>query len=279
MSGGAPDTITVVISTFERPAACERALLSVLAQVHKPLEILICDDGSRDETPVRFRDWERRRPEVRYLRLDTNNGTPAATRNLGVSEARGSWVAFLDDDDEWLPEKLARQLAAIADETVELIATNALRSGGHLYFANAPAALWPTRADVLAANPIITSSVLVRRSLAGFPTATWMRGIEDYAAWLALADRGTRMLVLGDPLVRYEDAATDRLSAARATRELAVTRLLWRRALERPVQLAKLRAAMRRTLQTACVVVIDARAVLRARGRAALPRSGAPRRG
>jgi glycosyltransferase involved in cell wall biosynthesis len=261
------DAISVVITTFERPEACERALTSALDQADEPLEVLICDDGSSDDTPTRFREWERRHEKVRYLRAPTNTGTPAAARNLGIAHARGSWIAFLDDDDEWLPEKLARQRAAIATETADVIATNALRSDGSVYFPDAPPTHRPTRGDLLRTNPIITSSAVVRRSFAGFPETVWMRGIEDYAAWLALADRGARFLVLGEPLLRYQDASSERLSVARAYRELAVARLAWKRAVRRPIDAANLRAAVRKTAGAVHVVRTDTLAAARTRAR------------
>jgi glycosyltransferase involved in cell wall biosynthesis len=259
------DAISVVISTYQRPEACERALRSALEQTASPLEVLVCDDGSTDETEARMRAWERRDERVRYLRIPHNSGTPAATRNLGIEHARADLVAFLDDDDEWLPDKLAAQLAAFLAEPTDVIASNALRTDGSLYFADAPPLLRPTRAEMLAANPIITSSAVVRRSVVGFPTARWMRGIEDYAAWLALADRGTRFIVLGEPLLRYQDSSSQRLSAARAHRELAVARLAWRRAARRPIESASVKAAARKTAGAIYVVSGDLLGSVRAR--------------
>jgi glycosyltransferase involved in cell wall biosynthesis len=269
LASSAQDAISVVIATFERPEACERALRSVLAQTVAPLEVLICDDGSADETPQRFGEWERRCEQVRYLRVPTNTRTPASARNLGIANARADWVAFLDDDDEWLATKLELQRAAIDSGHADVIGTNALRRDGSPYFPDAPSTLTPSGAEMLAANPIITSSVVMRRSLAEFPTAVWMRGIEDYAAWLALADRGAHFLVLGEPLVRYQDVAADRLSAARAYRELAVARLAWQRLGQRPFEPGNARNAARRTAGAAFVVAADALTAARTRARRA----------
>lgn len=261
------DAISVVISTFERPDACERALRSVLAQSEQPLEVLVCDDGSRDDTPARFRAWARRCSRVRYLRTPRNTGTPAAARNLGIDSVRGKWIAFLDDDDEWLPGKLARQRSALAAEDADVIATNAVRSDGTAYFRDAPASLKPKRGDLLRGNPIITSTALVRRTLVRFPTARWMRGIEDYAAWLELADRGARFLVLGEQLVRYEDASDERLSAARVRRELAVARLAWNRARRRPLDMGNARALLRKSAGAIYVAADDGWRAARGRSR------------
>jgi glycosyltransferase involved in cell wall biosynthesis len=242
------DDISVVITTFQRPDLCERALASVLEQSVLPLEVLVCDNGSRDDTEERFRAWQERCGLVRYLRAPLNSGTPATTRNLGIDQARGEWIAFLDDDDVWLPEKLSRQLSVIGETTADVIATNALRRSGGLYFAGAPELLEPTRRDLLAANPVITSSAIVRRSVAHFPTDAWLSGIEDYAAWLEVNDAGGRIVVLGEPLVLYEDSEPVRLSSSNTRRRSALARLAWQRAVRRPFDGDRIRFAINATL-------------------------------
>jgi glycosyltransferase involved in cell wall biosynthesis len=82
----------------------------VLNQTFAPLEVIVVDDGSTDETESVAREFG-----VRYIRLEKNSGAQAA-RNRGVAEARGEWIAFQDSDDEWLPDKLERQVALIEDE-------------------------------------------------------------------------------------------------------------------------------------------------------------------
>jgi glycosyltransferase involved in cell wall biosynthesis len=246
-----PDTgtISVVISTYQRPDACERALRSVLEQSRPPLEVLVCDNGSTDPTEDRMRAWARRDERVRYLRTSHNSGTPGTTRNLGIEHADGNLVAFLDDDDEWLPGKLEAQLAAFEAGDADVIATNALRSDGSVYFPDAPPAWRPMRSDLLRANPIIVSSALVPRDLlrstGGFQTSRRVRGIEDYAMWLALNGRGARLLVLGEPLVRYEDASSDRMSVDIIRTQVAVARLTWTHALRRPSSIDGVESALR----------------------------------
>jgi glycosyltransferase involved in cell wall biosynthesis len=255
------NAISVVISTYKRPEACERALRSVLNQTEAPLEVLVCDDGSDDETEARMRDWERDDKRVRYLRVPRNSGTPATTRNLGIEHARGAWVAFLDDDDEWLPGKLAKQRAILGVEGADAVATNALRSDGSVYFPDALPVWRPTSLDVLKADPIIMSSALVRRETlllaGGFPTDVRLKGFEDYAVWLELVRRGARFLVLGDALVRYSDGSGDRLSIGRARIQVGVTRLVWKHALGTPSP-ARVRTALRSSVAVVHVLTSEA---------------------
>ena len=266
------DAISVVISTYQRPDACERALRSVLTQTESPLEVLVCDNGSTDDTEARIRAWERRDSRVRYLRAAQNSGTPSTTRNLGIEHARGKMIAFLDDDDEWLPGKLAVQRVALATDSADAVASNALRSDGSVYFPDARPTWQPTQADLLWANPIIASSALVRRdqlrSAGGFPTDIRLKGLEDYATWLELARRGARFLVVGDALVRYDDSSDDRLSRDRVRIELAVARLAWGHALRPPVRLAEMKAALRHSAGAVHISGAEALTALRARAQA-----------
>jgi glycosyltransferase involved in cell wall biosynthesis len=267
------NAISVVISTYQRPDACERALRSVLNQTEPPLEVLVCDNGSTDETGKRMHDWESRDRRVRYLRTSRNSGTPGTTRNLGIEHARGNLIAFLDDDDEWLPDKLAAQLATLAMESVDMISTNALRSDGSVYFPDAPPIGRPTRADLMWTNSIVVSSALVRRdrliSAGGFQTSRRVRGVEDYAMWLELTARGARLITLGEPLVQYEDASTDRMSTARVRTQIAVARLTWAHTLRRPFKFTGLKGALRHLAGIAGTVVhmIGAKSLARLRAR------------
>lgn len=246
-------SVTAVISTYQRPDACERALRSALEQQPRPLEVLVCDDGSRDETAARFRAWEAREPRVRYLRVESNAGTPGPTRNLGTVEARGELVAYLDDDDYWLPGKLERQLQLCAE--ADVLAGNALREDGTTYFDGAPPVLRPTRSDLIADNRIVMSTAVAPRQMildaGGFLSERWARGVADYGMWLSLADRDARFAVVGAPVAVYESQQADRMSAAPARQELAVARLAWRRARARPGDAAARRAALRRTVAAA----------------------------
>ena len=101
--------ISVIIPTHNRAQLLQRALNSVLAQSIAPLEIIVIDDGSTDETE---RMMKASFPQVLYRR-QPNMGVSRA-RNVGVETARGQWLAFLDSDDEWLPRKLEQQCQALA---------------------------------------------------------------------------------------------------------------------------------------------------------------------
>ncbi len=94
--------ISVIIPVFNRSAVIGRAIESVLNQTYPAHQVIVVDDASTDETP---RVLERYLPRIRIIRLTQNRGVSAA-RNAGIRAATGDWIAFLDSDDQWLPEKL-----------------------------------------------------------------------------------------------------------------------------------------------------------------------------
>jgi len=99
------DTVSVIIPTFNRKKLLQRALRSVYQQTYSSIEVIVVDDGSTDETAAMIKE---NFPKTKYL-FQKNTGVSAA-RNLGIKNARGQWIAFLDSDDEWLPEKLEKQI-------------------------------------------------------------------------------------------------------------------------------------------------------------------------
>jgi len=109
METTAAPLVSVVLPTYNRAQTLARAIRSVLNQGHQNLEVIVVDDGSRDNTAEVMATFDD--PRVRYARLERNQGASAA-RNHGLSLARGDYIAFQDSDDEWLLDKLERQVAA-----------------------------------------------------------------------------------------------------------------------------------------------------------------------
>lgn len=107
-----PGCVSVVIPVYERPRLADRAIASVLAQdlpESIELELIVVDDGSSTGTREHLESWLRKDPRVDLISIP-HSGMPGAVRNRGVERARGRWIAFLDSDDEWEPEKIAVQI-------------------------------------------------------------------------------------------------------------------------------------------------------------------------
>ncbi len=103
-------TVSIVIPTYNRAELLERAVRSVLAQTYANLDIIIIDDGSTDDTRERIISLQQTDRRIRTISLEANRGAQAA-RNTGIKTAIGEYIAFLDSDNEWLPQKIEKQLA------------------------------------------------------------------------------------------------------------------------------------------------------------------------
>jgi len=200
--------VSVIIPTWNRGYIIEKTIQSVLNQTMSDLEVLVCDDGSTDDTfeiVKKIND-----PRIRLV-TGVRGGRPAIPRNNGIREAKGGWLAFLDSDDEWLPEKLEKQLAMMAKEKTLAASSNAKRLipdqgivGNYLQLEKNRI----TFDDLLKTNEIITSSAIIHRDLVekalGFPEEEELRTIEDYAFWLRIAMQ-TDFAFSAEPLVIYRD--------------------------------------------------------------------------
>ncbi len=204
--------VSVVIPTFERATTLGRALRSVLAQTRPPDEVVVVDDGSTDGTGELV---GREFPGVRYL-LQANRGVSAA-RNRGISAAGGEWIAFLDSDDEWRPEKLERQLAAVAAAPGYLLCHTDeiwIRAGRRVNprAKHAKAGGWIFERS-LALCAISPSAALVHRRLFGevglFDEE--LAACEDYDLWLRVTCRYP-VLFVDEPLVVKHGGHADQLS-------------------------------------------------------------------
>ena len=135
-------SVSAVIPTRNRPEMVVAAVESALAQTHGPLEVIVVVDGPDPPTVAALEDLRKRTGDsrLRILALAESHGG-AEARNLGVREARGAWVAFLDDDDLWLPQKLSRQLdAAERSIAIDPVIASAVLARGPGFEA-----VWPRR--------------------------------------------------------------------------------------------------------------------------------------
>lgn len=107
-------SVSIITPTYNCGKFIEETIRSVQAQTYKDWEMIIVDDGSKDDTERIVTAIAKKDERIRYIRNPKNCGA-AVTRNRALSEARGEWVAFLDSDDLWLPEKLERQVAFMKD--------------------------------------------------------------------------------------------------------------------------------------------------------------------
>ena len=199
--------VSVIIPTWNRAHMLKRAIQSALNETLAPLEILLCDDGSTDNTFEIVKSLNN--PKVKWIG-GKHSGLPAVVRNRGIKESKGDWLAFLDSDDEWHPKKLEKQLA-LAKKTGSLaICSNAYSLNSkderkeYLSYSKNTISF----SDLLDVNYVICSSAIIHRSLLlkcfGFPEIPALKTWQDYAFWLRISTQ-TTFAYLSEPLVFYFD--------------------------------------------------------------------------
>jgi glycosyltransferase involved in cell wall biosynthesis len=196
--------ISVIIPYFNRERFIDEAIQSVLAQTLQPLEIIIVNDGSR-ESSRRYLDCYN--GVCTIIDLPTNAGS-AAARNEGIRRARGHWIAFQDDDDIWLPEKLAIEMRYMEEHP----ACDAVQSAVWAFFADKPDQLWGfdrpsplSLPDALACEySVMQQTMLVStdsvRAVGGYDPR--FRRVQDYEFFIRYAAAGYRLESIREPLAR-----------------------------------------------------------------------------
>ena len=213
--------VAVIMPCHNGQRTVRQAIESVLAQTFTDWELVVVNDGSTDESAAFLDRMATADPRIRVIHNPRPSGV-AAARNRALHATTARYVAFLDCDDAWVPEKLSLQLAAmeqhraalacgpydVMDGDGRLIGSTRVRPGSLEY------------QDALGDNPIGCLTVVLDRSICGPVefTPTLLRS-EDYQLWLSILRRGLRGICLSDTLGRYrvhgKSLSSNKLAAAR----------------------------------------------------------------
>jgi glycosyltransferase involved in cell wall biosynthesis len=211
--------VSTVIPTYNRVNTISEAVESVLGQTYPHIEVIVVDDGSKDDTLERLKRYGDR---IRVI--SQANAGPSAARNVGIAASRGDLVAFLDSDDIWLPEKIRQQVALLArvGASVPCCLCNILmkwNSGDRASFdiaslkPSAEEGLWLNVDEVLATRSVLfNQGIVIRREvlekIGGFDEK--IRYLEDYEFSLRLSLEGPWAFIR-KPLVVWHESMTNSL--------------------------------------------------------------------
>jgi glycosyltransferase involved in cell wall biosynthesis len=199
--------VSIIIPTYNRANDLDRCLKSLQNQTYKNFEVLVCDDGSTDNTEEIVAKYNSILT-IKYIK-DDNFGGPASPRNNGISEAKGDWICFLDSDDWWYPNKLEVSLPYLEDYDLIYhdldIYTNVQKSNGvakgRILNGNIAKDL------IINGNGIVNSSVLIRKNivdLVGKITEDKnLIAVEDYDYWIRVAKVTNRLKYINQSLGGY----------------------------------------------------------------------------
>ena len=203
--------ISVIMPAYNAANTIERALSSVIAQTLNPREVIVIDDGSIDETFNRANNYKEKMGEIELKVFRQINSGAGSSRNKAISESRFEIIAFLDSDDEWLPEKLEKSIDYMNTGPHVLVAHNGwiVKNKAEFYLDIASrfkAAKNKKFQGLYKRGFISTSSVVVLRNAVnkagGFDTN--LRSGQDFDLWLKiLGNFDVSWLVFEEPLSRY----------------------------------------------------------------------------
>lgn len=184
--------VSVITPVYNAERFLDRTLQSVFNQTYKNIEILLIDDCSRDKSAEIIKRYEQDHPEIVYYLQEKNMGAGAA-RNKALELASGQYVAFLDSDDMWLPEKIEQQVSLMKDKNTPFCYTAIEMMDENGKVIKSKRNLKETcDYNYLLHNTIIaTSSVVIDRNVLGDFRMPLRRGGQDYATWLQLLRNGT----------------------------------------------------------------------------------------
>jgi glycosyltransferase involved in cell wall biosynthesis len=210
------DLVSVVIPSYNRYEYCCRAVESVLAQTYTNFEIIVVDDASTDP---RYHEGKLQAyPKTRVIHLEKNlrevfgvSAAQGATRDMGIAEANGVWIAFLDDDDVWMPQKLEVQLQGLSQFPEVLFCCSNYYKDEPPYNPEKHTVPFLSQTDHVVIDRlgpeelslILTSAVLIHKSIIDQVGHHTLGNAEDHMYW-AKSSLFTSILYIGFPLVVYD---------------------------------------------------------------------------
>jgi len=202
--------ISVVIPTYNRAHLLKRALQSVFDQRYSKWEVIVIDNSSVDNTDDIVNSFRDNR--VRLFKIN-NHGVVAASRNKGIRVANGNWIAFLDSDDWWMPEKLSECVKRINDDVDFIYHPLRIFESKRFWLYKKTRTKYlknPVLVNLLVdGNLIQNSSVVVRHSLLekvnGIDESRDIIAAEDYNAWLKIANNTDKFIFINKALGYYSN--------------------------------------------------------------------------
>ena len=196
--------VTIILPVYNAERFVAETIESIIAQSFENWELLIVDDGTTDDTSAIIANYQSGDGRIRVVSHATNSG-PHAARNTALGHARGALIAFIDGDDVWYHEKLAKQVAAMERSRADIsYAGYERRRDGRRRGTIVAVPEQVSYRTMLGRNKIALCTAMVRRSTCGAHRMPCGRLGKDHGYWLALLRDGSRTAVgVTEPLARY----------------------------------------------------------------------------
>lgn len=196
--------ISIITPAYNSDRFIRQTMDSVLAQTYENWEMIIVDDHSTDKTVEYVKDYQKRDPRIKLFQLNKNSGS-AVARNTAMRNAKGRYIAFLDSDDMWYPEKLEKQIRFMQEKDIAFSFTKyrLMEEDGTVKEVESKAPDSVGYDDLMKHCVIGCLTVMLDREKTGDQEMVNIRTRQDYAYWLAITKRGIRAYGLPEVLAKY----------------------------------------------------------------------------
>ena len=221
--------VSVIIPVYNRANTIARAINSVLTQTYRDIEIIVIDDCSSDNTRQIILDTYGDNSRVSYHCLDTNSGACIA-RNKGVEMAQGEFIAFLDSDDAFLPDKIEKQIKLIHEQNADLCATDYIRyrkDGSEELVQTKPGSRKEIYNELLYCNFITTGTLMGhRKCFVDVPFDETLPRYQDWDLVLRLCQKYSFCFIQENTLLQYYQPVSITASTNHAKTYFALQKIL-----------------------------------------------------
>lgn len=195
--------VTIITPCYNSADFITDTINSVIEQSYKSWELILIDDKSKDNTCAVIEEFAQKHSNIKLIKLEQNGGVSNA-RNVGLENANGKYIAFLDSDDIWLKDKLAKQVAYMEEKSLPMTfcAYNRIDEAGEIISRKIEVPRSVSYRQLLAHNVIIFSTSLTLKTVIG-DTRFKKAGHEDWIFWLDIFKKPFSGYGINEPLVLY----------------------------------------------------------------------------
>lgn len=213
--------LSIITPVYNAEEFLGETIESVLNQTYENFEFLLIDDCSTDSSRAMIKEYGQKDSRIRYIKLEENSGA-AVARNTGLENARGRFIAFIDSDDKWYPEKISKQLTFMENNSVAFTYTKYERITEEGEVIGAPS--FPAKLNytgLLKNTAIACSTVVIDRQIIGDFRMPLVRKGQDTATWLRILSKHDYAYLVDEVLNQYRSRegslSSDKFSALKRT--------------------------------------------------------------
>lgn len=197
---------SVIVPIYNAEKTLAETLNSIAAQTYPNFEVILINDGSTDTSGAIIKSWQDQNPELGISIITQENKGLGATRNKGIEQARHPWVALLDADDLWLPQKLEKAAVLLQAHNPDILFHAFTTFGANHNYTRKGHAVNTLEDLLTTGNPIMPSAVILKTTVAlefTFSSVQEIHGAEDLELWMRLLVYNKTFYHLDEPLTLY----------------------------------------------------------------------------